>query len=229
MAKRKLKINFKDYFSFSNGERTGLIVLILLIALTVLVKFVVHYAVPPQPKIDVSKFEKEIARFEKVSDSLTSSVNRRYITNDSFSHKRVSNTFTPKTKVRIEINTADSAALERLPGIGKILASRIIKYRNKLGGFYSLDQLNEVYNLKSETIRLIEPFLLADTTKIKKIAINSASFKEVNAHPYLSFEQTRLIFKIRTRKRFSSLAQLVQASILTDKELANIKPYLSLE
>jgi DNA uptake protein and related DNA-binding proteins len=229
MAKRKLKINFRDYFSFSNGERIGLIVLILLIALTVFLKFVVHYAVPPQPKIDISTFEKEIARFEKASDSLTNSVNKRYIINDSFSHKRGPNTFTSKIKVRIEINTADSAALERLPGIGEILASRIIKYRNKLGGFYSLDQLNEVYNLKSETIRLIQPFLLADTTKIKKIAINSASFKEINAHPYLSFEQTRLIFKIRNRKRFTSLAQLVQASILSDNELSKLKPYISLE
>ena len=71
----------------------------------------------------------------------------------------------------VELNAADTAILKSLPGIGSAYASRIIKYRDLLGGFYSPKQLLEVYNFPEETFENISEYLSADTLKLEKLRL----------------------------------------------------------
>ena len=75
------------------------------------------------------------------------------------------------------INSCDSASLEALPGLGPVLSARIIRYRNLLGGFASVNQLREVYGLSEETYELISGMLTADSADISKININNADYR----------------------------------------------------
>jgi len=220
----KTKFYFKEYLSFSKTERNGIIVMLSLIIIVLSMRLLSPLLFHPDPTIDHRKFDQEIAQFEKLCDSTDRSktvVNKN--TTQIHLHPS-SNTKGPIEK--IEINSADSAALDRLPGIGPVLAQRILKYRRILGGFYAFNQLSEVYGLKPETISKIEKYIKIDTAKIEKIAINNDSFKKVNAHPYISYEQTKAIFKLRSSQKIESITQLKNAGIFSEEEIKKITPYL---
>ncbi|HYQ58375.1 MAG TPA: helix-hairpin-helix domain-containing protein [Draconibacterium sp.] len=87
-------------------------------------------------------------------------------------------------KIVVELNSADTTDLMRINGIGPVFASRIIKYRNLLGGFYTKQQLMEVYGFSDEDYSAVEPYILIDTTAIKQIRINYVDYKELIRHPY---------------------------------------------
>jgi competence protein ComEA len=72
-----------------------------------------------------------------------------------------------------------------LPGIGSKLSQRIIAFRNKLGGFYSVEQVGETYRLPDSTFQKIKPKLILGNNNVKQININAASIDEMKAHPYL--------------------------------------------
>ena len=83
----------------------------------------------------------------------------------------------------IELNSADTTALKSLPGIGSVFASRIIKYRELLGGFVSISQLLEVYGLDSTRYSRIAGLVVADSAAIRKLSVNSLRFAELLRHP----------------------------------------------
>lgn len=126
----------------------------------------------------------------------------------------------------IEINGTDSVALKSLPGIGNKLSKRIVKYRDMLGGFYSMNQLKEVYGLKEETIRQIEPLVKIDVAKIQKIDLNFANWNELAAHPYIRNNLAQQIIKFRTKYGSISDASVLKDSlILNSDEYERLKPY----
>ena len=93
----------------------------------------------------------------------------------------------------ISINGCSADSLEKLKGIVPVLAKRIVAFRSKLGGFYLLTQLNEVYGLSAETIEIILPHFILDTTQIKKIKLNEMGADEMAKHPYLSSNEAKAI------------------------------------
>ena len=128
----------------------------------------------------------------------------------------------------VELNSADSLELVKLSGIGPVFASRILKYRNLLGGFHSKSQLLEVYNFSEETYLNIEDLILADTTRLKKIRINFSSYMELLRNPYLNNDQVQLILDYRDKNgAFSSVNQIYQANLVDSITFIQIKPYLS--
>jgi competence protein ComEA len=133
---------------------------------------------------------------------------------------------TARTLPLVEINTADSVSLDRLPGIGPVYAKRILKYRELLGGFCTLDQLNEVYGLKPEIIMKFRRFLILDTMRLRKINLKLASFKEVNAHPYITFEQTKAIFRLREQRKLISCVNLGKSMIFDSLQWKKVRSYL---
>jgi competence ComEA-like helix-hairpin-helix protein len=127
---------------------------------------------------------------------------------------------------RIELNSADSVTLEKLPGIGEKLSKRIVKYRELLGGFYKIDQLGEVYGLSEETIQKIDGKLIIDTTKIRKIDLNFSDQKELSKHPYIRKELATKIIKFRTSHgSISNLSVLLDNVILNIDEYKRLRPY----
>lgn len=103
--------------------------------------------------------------------------------------------FTPT----IELNEADSLQLITLNGIGPVYASRIIKYRNLLGGFYSKKQLLEVYNFPEETYWQLENSITVDSSLIIPIRINFAEYNDLLKHPYLNKQQVNALIKFRDK------------------------------
>lgn len=128
----------------------------------------------------------------------------------------------------IELNEADSADLVDLNGIGPSFASRIVKYRDRLGGFSSPSQVLEVYNFPVETYSKIEGNIYADTLKIKKIRINFADFKEFIKHPYFSKQKVELILKYREKNGpFENLVDVKASGIFDETEFKKVMPYLT--
>ena len=131
---------------------------------------------------------------------------------------------------KLDINSADSATLMSLSGIGPVLAGRIIRYRNLLGGYYQLRQLSEVYGINDSLASSLAPYILFDSTKIHKILLNEATYSELIRHPYLKTKQVQSIMTYRRlMKAFNSTQQLVDEGILEEQVYLKVSPYLTLK
>lgn len=132
-------------------------------------------------------------------------------------------------KKKIELNTADSLSLLSLRGIGPGYTKRILKYRSLLGGFYSVDQIAEVYGISDSLFQSIKNNLTVDASLVTKINLNTENFKELNKHPYVSYEDTKAIFNWRRKNgEIKSLAQLKE--ILNNEEtIKKLQAYLPFE
>ena len=111
----------------------------------------------------------------------------------------------PKETAKIpilELNTADSTILVELPQIGEVMASRIQRYRNRLGGFISLEQLYEIKGMDTMRFETIKPYIVLETNEIIKMDVNRDEFKTLLRHPYLEYEQVKAIVNHRERKGF---------------------------
>ena len=100
----------------------------------------------------------------------------------------------------LELNSTDSIALVDLPQIGEVMASRIQRYRDRLGGFVCYEQLYEVKGMDSARFATVRPYLLLDTTHIHKLEVNRDEFKTLLRHPYLEYDQVKAIVNHRERK-----------------------------
>ncbi len=135
----------------------------------------------------------------------------------------------PANRMKVEINTADSASLVQKLLLPPWMARRILKYRTLLGGFYSRTQLREVYGMKKATYDAIRTFIRIDTSKIKKTDLNTATFKQLLHHPYISYETTKKLVNARRRIHgFSNFHQVGQLTGLPDTLLNKIRHYLYL-
>jgi competence protein ComEA len=128
---------------------------------------------------------------------------------------------------RIELNRADSAKLDSLPGIGPVLSARIVKYRKLLGGFVSTEQLKEVYSLPESTFLMVRDRIYADSSLIRYIDINDTSFNKLSKHPYLDKYDFLAILKYRELTgRITNIEELITNKILSEIKAKKISPYL---
>ena len=110
------------------------------------------------------------------------------------------------------------------------LASRVLKYRKLLGGFYTSDQLLEVYGFDSTRFEKTTNYVVTDPSLITKLNINTATFKQFVRHPYLSYELTREIVNQRIEKgSFISTEELLNDEILSESLYLKLKSYLTIE
>lgn len=127
----------------------------------------------------------------------------------------------------VEINSADTAELEKLYGIGKVFAGRIINYRDKLGGFYDKSQLLEVYGIDTSRYLKFADQIIVDPSKIRKIKINSIAFNALLQHPYLEYYLVKSIFNYKDAiGEFDSIDQLKEIDLMYDQLYNKLKPYL---
>ena len=125
----------------------------------------------------------------------------------------------------LELNSTDSVNLLKVPGIGSILASRIIRYRNLLGGFYSVTQIREVYGLREESVPLVTPYLTVDPSVIKTFNINFSTIQELGHHPYIGYKTAKKLLRLRDMKgKFLIPDDL--APVVTSDSLKRLVPYL---
>lgn len=164
------------------------------------------------PYVSIKSAEKNYSHFQK----------KEFSENGSYNSK--------KSLDKIDINFADSTAFIALPGIGSKLANRIISFREKLGGFYSIDQIGETYLLPDSTFQKIKPHLIVNSKATKKININSASVDEMKSHPYIRYYIANAIFQYRKQHgNFQSVEEIKKIMTVTDEIYNKAFPYLTID
>ena len=130
--------------------------------------------------------------------------------------------------VDIEINGADSIAFISLPGIGSKLSQRIINFREKLGGFYSVNQVGETFGLPDSVFQKIKPRLQL-SGDVKKININTATLDELKIHPYVRYHLANAIIQYRLQHgQYKMVEDIKKIMIMNDEVFSKISPYLSI-
>ena len=130
--------------------------------------------------------------------------------------------------VAIDINRIDTTTLLQVKGIGRVTADRITKYRNRLGGFYSIKQLEDIKGIYPDVLMRLQSILKVDTSLIVKINVNKASLEKLRAHPYLSFYQAKVIVELRkARSVIRNINELSDFKEFSAIDIERLKWYLS--
>lgn len=126
----------------------------------------------------------------------------------------------------VDLNKADTSILKRIPGIGSTLARMIVVYRQRLGGFYDVSQLQEVPHVGVE----LNKWFVVTPTGLHKIQVNSASLDKLRSHPYMDFYKAKAIMEYRRKRgKIKGLSQLSMFEEFTEKDLKRLSPYLTFE
>jgi DNA uptake protein ComE-like DNA-binding protein len=201
----------KEYFIFTRRERSGIISLVILVLVIVVVpKFF------DRPKL----VTQQIPAIE---------------TRDTFKERSIAvhKKFEPPRHVRkkvepFDINTADTSAFIALPGIGSKLASRIVLFREKLGGFYDIRQIGEVYGLQDSVFKRISPMLKCSAYNIKKIDINTAEKETLKLHPYIRWQMANALVAYRDQHgSFHSAEDISKLENIDMEAVKKMMPYIS--
>ena len=130
----------------------------------------------------------------------------------------------------VELNTADTSILKKVPGIGSAFANRIVNYRTILRGYYSVTQLSEVYGIDEERYLALEAWFSADPSLINKIEINTIAQDSLQRHPYISYAQARVIIQLRRQKgKLTGWENLQLLNEFSEIDKIKLQPYLSFE
>lgn len=176
------------------------------------------------------KFRDNSGGFKSNTDIDKISIIPEEIRKELVSNAVISKTSKPVKKyIAVDINTADTSVLNALPGIGHTLSTRIVEYRQKLGGYVHRNQLLEVYGFSPQLFARLDTLILPVDANfpIRKIRINFVEFKELK-HPYLTYDQVRSIIQYRSNHGMIRSAQkLKETKLLPDSVYTKITPYLS--
>ena len=132
--------------------------------------------------------------------------------------------------LHFDINKTDSLTLMQVQGIGTVLSGRIVRFRNNLGGFVHMEQLNEVYGIEDYAlINLGNAAFVSDDFKPVMININHSPFEELATHPYVSFNLARVIIAYREQHGlFENIRDLLKIQIVEKQWLDRMALYLEI-
>ena len=142
-------------------------------------------------------------------------------TKDSVTYQRPSKI---KETEHIVLNTADTTSLMTIPGIGPYYARKIIQYGNRLGGYVSVDQLDEIDDFPTEA----KKYLVINNPSPKKLNVNQLSLNELKRHPYINFYQAKAITDYRRlHGAIKSLNDLRLLKDFTPEVIKRLTPYVT--
>ncbi len=134
------------------------------------------------------------------------------------------------TTAPIDINTATIEEWKSLPGIGEVLSARIVKFRQSIGGFASIEQVAKTYGLKDSVFQLIRPYLQLSAPAINRININTARENELMECPAISKDIARAIVICRQQKGpFTNVEDLKKIVFINEEMFHRIAPCLKVE
>jgi competence ComEA-like helix-hairpin-helix protein len=222
----------KDFLSFNRREQRGIMVLIFLLTGIIVTDALLPSLVPEKP-LDFTRFQKESDRFMcslhrlDSIDSLKMHRYPQYIHGKSYDDKGIADSRKTKETLMIDLNTADTMDLQRLRGIGSSFAGRIVKYRERLGGFIDKSQLMEVFGMDDTRYKGIEPNVTVSSVPVRRIDINAVTFKDLMKHPYFPFPITKAIMLYRKEhKVIQMLSELKRIQGINDSVYRKIEVYL---
>lgn len=235
----------KDFFYFNRQDRIASVVLLTVIVAIRIIRLNVPAAVDDAVCMQTDSLglvwadsEHDTVRYKAVREQgMTYNYDRerqRYVKKSYSSPQQVRDTiFVPdyvvkeRPSARIDLNAIDSAGLTCLPGIGPWTAQKIMRYRVELGGFVSIEQLDEIQGIADS---LSQWFTVTDTIPVIRIRVNEASVSELRRHPYMNFYQARAIVELRReRGKVQGPGQLSLLEEFTEQDLERLLPYLDFE
>ena len=248
-----------DFFYFSKGERTGLIILLSIIVVAVTLLFLnrqpelaEEQSITDAPSVNrnstTASTPKDTAVAEKVINN-TSDTGSAAASANKTSAKSTKETvpervnrltsYSKPTYTRaekyaegtvVELNTADTTTLKKVPGIGSAFANRIVNYRRILGGYYSVTQLSEVYGIDEERYMELQSWFTVDPSHIIKLEVNTIAQDTLRRHPYINYAQARVIIQLRRQKgKLAGWENLQLLNEFTESDKIRLQPYLSFE
>jgi competence protein ComEA len=223
----------KEYLTFSARERSGIIALLLVVLMAA---FAQKYFSKGQATVTIpgnlvqirsnNGVAQKDSSFESISPEDDNVRETKYTYTRNIKNRKTK--YVNKERAPFEINSADTTQFIALPGIGSKLASRIVLFREKLGGFYNVLQVREVYGLQDSVFKKIRPMLRCDPALMKKIDINSASLELLKAHPYIRWKNASAIVAYRNEHgSFGSGDDLKFIESLDSNDLTKFIPYLA--
>jgi competence protein ComEA len=130
----------------------------------------------------------------------------------------------------LELNGTDSLRLQGLYGIGPVFASRIIRYRDLLGGYYAREQLKEVYGLGDEQYQQIIRHVHIDTSQLRRMDLNTVEREALIRHPYLTVYQADALMAYRDYKgQWEDILEIRRNQLIPDSVFLRIRPYLKVD
>lgn len=247
-------MHWKDFFYFSPANKAALLGLTVIVVIILVFHVLLPYK--NSASISIPQNDSLIAALDRLQQSLEDEKieNERYDYNPnkkttqqnarstaSITNKSNGATNYPKkphyvkqekftAHGSISLNETDTAEWKKVPGIGSAYSARIVKYGSMLGGYISINQLKEVYGFTDELFDAVAPFVCEEEVgsgNCAKINTNQLTFKEILAHPYISFEQTKAIMNLRKRTGdITSINQLAMLEEFTSADIERIAPYL---
>jgi competence ComEA-like helix-hairpin-helix protein len=204
-----------------------MVILVMLIMLVLATPYVYQLFHKDTPISDIA-FKAAVARLERAKkdylhDNPTTTGTTDNVVKSTF------NQYPPKIRPGeyVELNGADSSKLTRIRGVGPSFARRIINYRERLGGFYSKEQLKEVFGLDSLKYAGISSQVKVDPSRIRKIDINTVNIGGTGHLPYLSYKQMNAVVQYRAQHGdYTSVTDLENIAILDRNIIHKIQPYL---
>jgi competence protein ComEA len=178
------------------------------------------------PFVRISKSERRFGQVQMIPlKSLTRSL---YSKTDSSSGANYRSLLYPTKKYAFtDINQADSERWLQFPGIGAKLASRIVRYRESLGGFYSVEQVGETFGLPDSSFQKIKPYLQLGIFNLKRIDLNTSSKEILQSHPYIRWQIANGIIAYRLQHGgFQSVEELIQLAQVDSGKFRRLRPYL---
>jgi DNA uptake protein ComE-like DNA-binding protein len=230
---------------FTRTERAAAIILLLIMFAQLL--FSVFYEARSSKPEDFSEIQELITQFEArqqfLEDSMENARKARYTSNyqqnrreyslfDSSRYKQ-SAPFEKQEKkpqyniVKLELNQCDTSDIVVVPQFGSKRAEKLVEYREKLGGFYAFEQVKEIYILQNIDVEFLNKYFTLDVSLVKKININSATYKELVAHPYIDSYLSKLIINFREKKgKFSSMEEVQKATNAYQELIEKLRHYI---
>lgn len=167
----------------------------------------------------------QLADYQQINKDTSNNSNKTI-----FQKSNKSNFDKVKKPIQVDINLAGAEEWEKLYGIGPYFSKKILKFREALGGFSSVEQLAETYHLPDSTFQNIKPYLKISPIT-RKLNINQADLNELKAHPYINYKQAKGI--INYRKQHGSFQGFEQFSkiggALKESDFEKLKPYLNFQ
>lgn len=137
--------------------------------------------------------------------------------------------FSTPTTVKVDINNSNVEDWKQLSGIGDITAKRIVNFRDKLGGFTSVEQIKMTYNVPDSVIEKVATQLIVSPIP-NRILINTISAEDLKLHPYIKTKQAYSIINYRVNHgTYQSIEDLYKVKALKPELIERIQPYLSFE
>ncbi|WP_304516790.1 ComEA family DNA-binding protein [Cecembia rubra] len=226
--KRILYYYLRSYFGFSTRESRGFVLVIPSLILLYMLPSVYEWGIR-------YKNQGLLEQYELILDSiiqaemLPKEIKAEHSDMDQDSIKRTGRTNYGRNPGfnRIDFNEADSVVLQIVPGIGQTMASRIVKFRENIGGLHQKEQLLDVYGMTPEIVEKLFDHFLFSPAITRKLDINDLDIQELAKHPYISYGAAKVIVAYREQHGpYKRAEDLLQIKIFNQDWVDRLLPYL---